>query len=180
MYEFTSRVRYSEIGSDYHMKLSSLIARMQDCCVFHSSHVGFGPDIWISSRCAWLVLAWQVRIHSLHVFETPVTTRTWAYSFRGFEEALQSGAQLKARYGAETVEDLRELDAKTLVNEAYTQHHMTVDGYALVETPNESYRKGVHNEEQILHGYNAEESGPFIIFGHANLKNFEEKVRGYF
>ena len=85
MYEFTSRVRYSEIGSDYHMKLSSLIARMQDCCVFHSSHVGFGPDIWISSRCAWLVLTWQVRIHSLPVFETPVTTRTWAYSFRGFE-----------------------------------------------------------------------------------------------
>ena len=109
-----------------------------------------------------------------------VASITPPHSFRGFEEALQSGAQLKARYGAETVEDLRKLDAKTLVNEAYTQHHMTVDGYALVETPNESYRKGVHNEERILHGYNAEESGPFIIFGHANLKNFEEKVRGYF
>ena len=85
MYEFTSRVRYSEIGPDYNMKISSLIARMQDCCVFHSSNVGRGPAIWKSTRCAWLVLTWQVRIRSLPVFETPVTTRTWAYEFKGFE-----------------------------------------------------------------------------------------------
>ena len=109
-----------------------------------------------------------------------VASQNPPHSFRSFEEALQSGKELKARHGAATVEDLRRLDAKALVNEAYTQHHMTVDGYALVKTPHESYRKGVHNEEQILHGYNDEESGPFIIFGHANLKNFEEKVRAYF
>ena len=102
------------------------------------------------------------------------------HSFRSFEDALASGAELKARYGVQTVDELRALDAKTIVNEAYTQHHVTVDGYALTETPYESYRKGVHNEEAILHGYNAEESGPFLIVGNANLKNFEGKVRGYF
>ncbi len=102
------------------------------------------------------------------------------HSFRKFEEAIASGRELMARYGAKSAADLRKLDAKTLVNEAYTQHHMTVDGYALTETPYESYRRGAHNEEALLHGYNAEESGPFIIFGHANLKNYEQKVRGYF
>ena len=102
------------------------------------------------------------------------------HSFRLFDEAIASGKEMKARYGAQTLADLRALDAGTIVNEAYTQHFMTVDGYALTETPYESYRKGVHNEEAILHGYNAEESAPFIIFGGASLKNYEQKVRGFF
>ncbi len=102
------------------------------------------------------------------------------HSFRSYEDAIGSGNELKARYHVKTPAELRALDAETIVNEAYTQHFMTVDGYALVETPYESYRKGVHNEEQIMHGYNSEESGPFLIMGNANLKNYEERVRAYF
>lgn len=102
------------------------------------------------------------------------------HSFRSFEDALSSGKELKARYGVETPAELRALSAEKIVNEAYTQHYMTVDGYALTETPYESYQQGVHNEEAILHGYNAEESGPFIMFSHANLKNYEGKIRTCF
>lgn len=102
------------------------------------------------------------------------------HSFRTMAEALESGKELKERYGVSTPAELRALPAERIVNEAYTQHHMTVDGYALTETPYESYKKGVHNEEAVLHGYNAEESGPFILFGHANLKNYEGKIRDYF
>lgn len=102
------------------------------------------------------------------------------HSFRSYADAIKSGDELKARYGVKTPAELRALDAKTIVNEAYTQHFMTVDGYALTETPYESYQKGVHNEEAILHGYNSEESGPFLILGNANLKTYESKVRAYF
>ena len=102
------------------------------------------------------------------------------HSFRSFSDAIASGKELLARYGASTGAELRKIDAKTLVNEAYTQHYMTVDGYALTMTPYESYKKGIHNEEAILHGYNSEESGPFILFGRANLKTYEGKVRAYF
>ena len=102
------------------------------------------------------------------------------HSFRSLEEALASGEELKARHKVSTPAELRRLSAQELVNEAHTQHHMTVDGYALAETPYASYRKGAHNEEAVLHGYNAEESGPFILFAHANLKNYEGKIRAYF
>lgn len=102
------------------------------------------------------------------------------HSFRSYDDAIASGNELKARYNVSTPAELRALDAKTIVNEAYTQHYMTVDGYALTETPYESYKKGVHNEQAILHGYNSEESGPFLIFGHASMKNYEQKVRAYF
>ncbi len=102
------------------------------------------------------------------------------HSFRLYAEALASGRELKERFGASSVQELRAISAETLTVEAFTQHHVTVDGYVLTETPYESYRNGRFNEEAILHGYNSEESGPFIILGHANLKNYEEKVRGYF
>ena len=102
------------------------------------------------------------------------------HSFRLYAEALASGRELKERFGASSVRELRAISAETLTVEAFTQHHVTVDGYVLTETPYESYRNGRFNEEAILHGYNSEESGPFIILGHANLKDYEEKVRGYF
>jgi len=102
------------------------------------------------------------------------------HSFRLFDEALASGRELMERYGCATVSELRAIDAKRLVGEANTQHHITVDGYVLAETPYESYKKGIHNEQQLLHGYNAEESAPFIIFGQADMKNYEHKIREYF
>ena len=57
---------------------------------------------------------------------------------------------------------------------------MTVDGYALTETPYESYRRGVHNEQAILHGYNSRESGPFILFSQASLKDYEQRIERFF
>ena len=102
------------------------------------------------------------------------------HSFRTMEDALRAGEETKRQLGCGSVAQLRQLPAEKLVALAEQHHHMTVDGYALKETPYESYRKGVHNEEAILHGYNGEESGPFILFDRANLSNYESKVRDYF
>ena len=102
------------------------------------------------------------------------------HSFRLLDEALQSGRGLKARYGAASVAELRALPAEKLVGEAETQHHMTVDGYALTETPYESYRRGAFNETAILHGYNSEESAPFVMFSQTKLRDYEERIRRYF
>lgn len=102
------------------------------------------------------------------------------HSFRLLEEALESGQELREKYGVSSVGELRALSAKALVREADTQHHITVDGYVLPETPYESYRKGIHNEQQLLHGYNSQESGPFLLFDVTTAGNFEGKVRDYF
>ncbi len=102
------------------------------------------------------------------------------HSFRLLDEALESGKTLKNKYRCATIAELRALPAAKLVGEAETQHHMTVDGYALTETPYESYRRGAHNETAALHGYNREESAAFILFDGADMKNYEKKVRGYF
>ncbi len=102
------------------------------------------------------------------------------HSYRLYDEAIASGEALKERYGCATVEELRALPAEEIVGEMDTQHHVTIDGYVLPDTPYNLRKQGVHNEEALLHGYNAEESGPFIIFGHASMDNYETYVRGYF
>ncbi len=109
-----------------------------------------------------------------------VASVTPPHSFRLLEDALESGEALKKRYGCETADELRDLPAEKLVEECYTQHHITVDGYALTQTPYEAYMRGYHNEEAIFHGFNSRESGPFVLFSQARLGNFESKVRAYF
>lgn len=109
-----------------------------------------------------------------------VAAKKPTHSFRLLDEALSSGDELKEKYGCSSVADLRELDAKTLVGEADTQHHITVDGYVLSETPYEAYKNGHYNEKEIIHGYNLHEAEAFILFDQANLSNYEKKVRDYF
>ena len=101
------------------------------------------------------------------------------HSYRLFDEALESGEELMGRYGCSSLEELRKIPAETLAGEQETQHHVTIDGYVLTDTPYNLRKQGVHNEEAVVHGYNAEESGPFILFSHANLKDYEERVRGW-
>ena len=102
------------------------------------------------------------------------------HSYRSLQETLESAGELKKKYGCTSADELRKLPAEKIVNEMNTQHHVTVDGYVLKDDPYRLRKQGVHNEEAILHGFNSKESGPFIIFSHAKMKNYEEKIRRYF
>ncbi len=102
------------------------------------------------------------------------------HSFRSFDEALKSGRSLLGRNQCTSINDLRKLDAEAIVDEMYTQHHITADGYVLPDTPHSLRAGGIHNEEALLHGFNSEESGPFILMDRASLKNYETKIRASF
>lgn len=102
------------------------------------------------------------------------------HSYRPFDQAISSGKRLLEKYKCSSVEDLRKLSSKALVGEMNSQHHVTVDGYVLPDSPYNLRKKGIHNEEALIHGFNDLESGPFIIFDRTTLKNYESKVRSYF
>ena len=85
MYEFSSRVRYSEIGPDGRMTPVALMTRMQDCGVFHCDSVGRGPAYWKENRCGWIIVSWQVILLELPEFGNRVIARTIPYRFHGFE-----------------------------------------------------------------------------------------------
>ena len=109
-----------------------------------------------------------------------VTSPEPAHSFRLMEDALKAGEETKQRLHAETTDDLRALPAEKLVGELDTHHHITIDGTVLPQTPYEAYAHGIHNEEALMHGFNREESAPFILFSQASLNNYESKIRASF
>ncbi len=102
------------------------------------------------------------------------------HSFRLLEDALASGKDLRSRYGCSTADEMRALPAEQITGEMETQHHVTIDEYVLTDLPYNLRKQGSYNEAALLHGYNKEESGPFIMFDHADMKNYEEKVRRAF
>ncbi|MBQ6334306.1 MAG: carboxylesterase family protein [Erysipelotrichaceae bacterium] len=102
------------------------------------------------------------------------------HSYRSYEQTLEAGKKTRENYGVNSIEELRLIPAEELVKQVSLHHHITVDGYSLLEDPYLSYKKGIHNEKAILHGYNSEESGPFILFSKTTLKNYEEKISRYF
>ncbi len=109
-----------------------------------------------------------------------VTAPKPAHSFRLLEEAFVTGKETKTRYAAATIEDLRKIPAEKLAAEMEYHHHLTVDGYALTETPYESYQKGAFNEEAQLQGFNAKEASLFLLLGSATTENYEGRVRAVF
>ncbi|MBR6091087.1 MAG: carboxylesterase family protein [Anaerolineaceae bacterium] len=109
-----------------------------------------------------------------------VTAPQPAHSFRLLDEAYAAGEETKSRFKAASVSDLRLIPAEKLAQEMNTHHHITVDGYVLPEVPYEMYKKGIHNEEAQMHGFNREEAAPFILFEQAYLKNYEQKIRRMF
>ena len=110
-----------------------------------------------------------------------VTCPAPAHSFRTMEQALQAGERTKERLAAgDGIQKLRQLSADKLVGEADAHHHITVDGYTLPQTPYEAYARGEFNEEAQLHGFNREESAPFLLMGQASLKDYEQLVRHLF
>ena len=106
-----------------------------------------------------------------------VTAPEPAHSFRTMKEALAAGNDTKIRLNALNVEELRALPAEKIAPELDVHHHITVDGYALTETPYESYRKGIHNEEAQFQGFNGKESGLFLMLGSATADSFESRVK---
>ena len=109
-----------------------------------------------------------------------VASKEPPHSFRSLDDALISGQKIFDKYNVHTVSELRMVPSYKLTRSSDTEHHITVDGYALIKTPYEAFKEGDMAGSAILHGFNEKEIVPFIIFQKADLKNFEEKVSGYF
>lgn len=83
MYSFQSRVRYSEVGHDKKLELSSIVNYFQDCSTFQSEDLGVGLDYVEKSNCAWLLSSWQIVINDYPALADEITTSTWPYDFKG-------------------------------------------------------------------------------------------------
>lgn len=83
IYEFDSRVRYSEIDHRGTMTLPALVNYFQDCSTFHSESVGLGMDRLKQEKKAWVLSYWQIIIDRYPKLYEKITTGTFATEFKG-------------------------------------------------------------------------------------------------
>lgn len=85
MYQFNSRVRYSELNhSTGSLAISSIINYFQDCSTFQSEDIKVGLNYLNQHKRVWLLNSWQLELYSdIHLGDY-ITIGTWPYSFKGF------------------------------------------------------------------------------------------------
>lgn len=83
IYEFDSRVRYSEIDHRGTMTLPALINYFQDSSTFHSEELGLGMGRLKVEKKAWVLSYWQVIVERYPKFGEEITVGTFATEFKG-------------------------------------------------------------------------------------------------
>lgn len=84
MYQFESRVRYSEVNSEKQLTLPSLLDYLQDCCTFQSEELGIGVDYLAKEQIAWVLSSWEIEILKYPLMGENIRVSTWPYHFKGF------------------------------------------------------------------------------------------------
>lgn len=81
-FEFSAHVRYSETTHDGLMSLPALIDIFQDCSIFHSESIGFGPARLKAERKAWVLTHWHIVVHRYPQLAEEITVGTFASGFK--------------------------------------------------------------------------------------------------
>ena len=84
IYQFESRVRYSEIDRKQKLTLPSIINYFQDCSTFHSEAIGLGIENLAKKKRAWVLSSWQIVLERIPIFAEKIQVQTWPYDFKGF------------------------------------------------------------------------------------------------
>lgn len=83
MYEFDSRVRYSEVDSDQNLTILGLIDYFQDCSTFQSEGLGIGVDYLNEHQLGWVVVSYHVMIERLPRLGGHIRIQTFPYNLKG-------------------------------------------------------------------------------------------------
>lgn len=81
MYNFHSRVRYSEVDKNKKLDLTSIINYFQDCSTFHCEDIGIGLSYLTKENRVWLMNAWQIVVNRFPQLGEDIIVSTWPYDF---------------------------------------------------------------------------------------------------
>lgn len=84
MFQFSSKIRYSEVDADCNLTIPSLVNYFQDCTCFHSESVGDGVEVLRSRHQAWILSFYQICISRMPKHLEEVTIATYPYEIKGF------------------------------------------------------------------------------------------------
>ncbi|WP_026510671.1 carboxylesterase/lipase family protein [Butyrivibrio sp. LC3010] len=98
------------------------------------------------------------------------------HTFREMEKALSTGEEVMQEFSANNIEELRDIDATTILTTKSVNDSMCVDGYAITEQPYLTYEKGENHEQALLNGSNMKEADAFVMPRKVTKENYEEEL----
>jgi len=84
MYQFNSKVRYSEVNRDKVLTLAALTDYLQDTCTFQSEGLGVGMDVIRERQEAWILSSWEIVLGKMPKVCQDISVGTFPCSFKGF------------------------------------------------------------------------------------------------
>lgn len=82
MYEWKTRIRYSELEANGRLSLSSLVDLFQDCANFDSEDKGVGLHYLTEKGICWVLLTWQIDVKRFPRMGEEVVVYTSPYHFK--------------------------------------------------------------------------------------------------
>lgn len=84
MYQFKSRIRYSETDETGRLSVPGIINYMQDCSTFQSEDGRMGISYLKEHHRAWLLSGWRIVIDRYPKLGEEITAGTWHCGSKGF------------------------------------------------------------------------------------------------
>lgn len=84
MYEYKTRIRFSEVDSDGKLRITSLLDYFQDISTFQSEDVGVGTLYLRENKKAWVLNCWQIDVMKYPKLCDYVCVGTIPYDIKGF------------------------------------------------------------------------------------------------
>ncbi|SDB42885.1 Acyl-ACP thioesterase [Pseudobutyrivibrio sp. YE44] len=83
MYQYNSRVSYSEVDANLNLTYFDLVNYMQDCSCFHSDDVGVGVFYLAPKDLGWFVTSYEIHIVRMPEYMEEIVITTYPYQVKG-------------------------------------------------------------------------------------------------
>ena len=84
MYQFDSRVRFSETDRNGKLTLEGIVDYFQDCSTFQTEDLGVGFSYLQPKGLTWVLSYWQIVVDEYSSLGDKITIATLPYEFKGF------------------------------------------------------------------------------------------------
>lgn len=84
MFEFQSKVRYSEVDFREQLNMLGVVNYFQDCSNMQSDFVGGGVSNLHELNYAWVLCTWNIEVKRYPHLEENITIGTFPYEYRGY------------------------------------------------------------------------------------------------
>lgn len=84
MYQYHSKVRFSETDEKRKLTLESIVDYFQDCSTFQTEELGVGFSYLLPKNLTWILLYWHIVVEEYPSLGEKITISTIPYDFKGF------------------------------------------------------------------------------------------------